>query len=75
VLRAARELSLSLPDSILIGDKPSDIEAARVAGVGRAYRVYSENPESAAESGTADGHYDDLLSCATHLFPAQENPI
>jgi rfaE bifunctional protein nucleotidyltransferase chain/domain len=74
VLRAARELSLSLPNSILIGDKPSDIEAARAAGIGRAYRVHSENPESGADTGTADGHYADLLSCAAHLFPAQENP-
>jgi nucleoside-diphosphate-sugar epimerase len=25
-------------------------------------------------TGAADGHYADLLSCATQLFPAQENP-
>ncbi len=74
ILQAARELGLSLADSILIGDKPSDIEAARAAGVGRAYRVHSDNPESGADTGAADGHYADLLSCATQLFPAQENP-
>ena len=73
VLQAARELGLSLPDSLLIGDKPADIEAARAAGVGRAYQVRSDNPESGAEAAQADGHFASLLDCANHLFPAQEN--
>lgn len=64
ILRAARELGLSLPDSLLIGDKPSDIEAARAAGIGRAYSVDSDNPESVADKASADGHYPDLLACA-----------
>lgn len=71
VLQAARELGLSLPDSLLIGDKPGDIAAARAAGVGRAYQVQSDNPESGAEHAAADGHYASLLDCATQLFPAQ----
>jgi D-glycero-D-manno-heptose 1,7-bisphosphate phosphatase len=71
VLQAARELGLSLPDSLLIGDKPGDIEAARAAGVGRAYQVQSDNPESGADHAAADGHYASLLDCATQLFPAQ----
>ena len=74
ILQAARELGLSLADSILIGDKPSDIEAAWAAGVGRAYLVHSDNPESGADTGAADGHYSDLHSCANQLFSAQENP-
>ena len=76
ILRAARELGLSLPDSLLIGDKPSDIQAARAAGVGRAYLVDSDNPESGADPAIADGHFSDLRSCAQALFPAsqQENP-
>jgi rfaE bifunctional protein nucleotidyltransferase chain/domain len=76
VLRAARELGLSLPDSILIGDKDSDIAAARAAGVGRAYRVASDNPESATTQAEADGHFASLLDCAEQLFPATllENP-
>jgi D-glycero-D-manno-heptose 1,7-bisphosphate phosphatase len=36
-LRAASELDLDLAASVLFGDKPSDIEAARAAGVGRAF--------------------------------------
>lgn len=35
LLRAARSYGLALPASILFGDKSSDIEAARRAGVGR----------------------------------------
>lgn len=75
LLKAARELGLSLHDSLLIGDKPSDIEAARAAGIGRAYRVDSDNPESGADSAMADGHFASLFDCATHLIPAlpQEN--
>jgi len=75
VLQAARELNLSLTDSLLIGDKPGDIEAARAAGVGRAYLVQSDNPESSADHAMADGHFASLLDCAQQLFPAtaQEN--
>ena len=70
LLQAARELGLSLTDSLLVGDKPSDIEAARAAGVGRAYLVQSDNPESGAKAVQADGQFASLLDCATQLFPA-----
>lgn len=70
LLQAARELGLSLPDSLLVGDKPSDIEAARAAGVGRAYLVASDNPESGSMQTDADGHFASLLDCSTQLFPA-----
>lgn len=76
LLRAAQELQLSLADSLLIGDKASDIEAARAAGVGRAYLVDSDNPENpkTPESGVgphlADGHFADLLACTTQLLGA-----
>lgn len=64
-------MSLSLHDSLLIGDKPSDIEAARAAGVGCAYQVHSDNPESGADHAAADGYYASLLDCITQLFPTQ----
>jgi D-glycero-D-manno-heptose 1,7-bisphosphate phosphatase len=67
LIKAASDLGLSLPDSILIGDKPSDIEAARAAGVGRAYLVESENPESGCKDVPANGHYANLLECAIVL--------
>jgi D-glycero-D-manno-heptose 1,7-bisphosphate phosphatase len=68
--RAARELGLSLPDSMLIGDKDSDIAAARAAGVGRAHRVTSENPESSSEQANADGQFASLLDCVEQLIPS-----
>lgn len=63
LLQAATELGLSLPDSIMVGDKPSDIQAARAAGVGRAYQVSSDNASAADKAQGADGHFADLLDC------------
>lgn len=71
ITRAAQELGLSLPDSLLVGDKPSDIEAARAAGVGRAYQVQSDNPEAHASGTAADGCFASLSDCAAQLFPSQ----
>ena len=42
LLRAAEELSLSLPDSALVGDKESDLEAGRRAGIRRLGLVRGE---------------------------------
>lgn len=69
ILRAAKELNLSLADSILVGDKPSDIEAARAAGVGRAYIVQSDNAESTTGLAGADAAHADLQSCVAALLP------
>ena len=44
LLRAQRELSLSLEDSILIGDKPSDIQAGVAANVGLNILFSDESP-------------------------------
>jgi rfaE bifunctional protein nucleotidyltransferase chain/domain len=42
IMRAQRELGLSVADSILIGDKDSDIQAGHKAGVGLSYLVGSK---------------------------------
>lgn len=68
--QAARELGLSLFDSLLIGDKPSDIEAARAAGVGRTYSVDSDNAEASRGVAGADAHFASLLDCALHILTA-----
>jgi D-glycero-D-manno-heptose 1,7-bisphosphate phosphatase len=71
ILQAVQELKLSLADSLLVGDKPGDIQAARATGVGHVYLVDSDNPESVAKGQvTADGHYASLLDCTEYLFPA-----
>lgn len=68
ILRAAKELNLSLADSFLVGDKPSDIEAARAAGLGRAYIVQSDNEESSDGLAGADAGYADLAACVDALL-------
>lgn len=68
ILRAAKELGLSLADSLLVGDKPSDIEAARAAGVGRAYIVQSDNAESTGDLAGADAAYADLSACVNAVL-------
>jgi D,D-heptose 1,7-bisphosphate phosphatase len=68
ILRAARELGLSLADSILVGDKGSDIEAARAAGVGRAFIVRSDNAESRAGSTITDAEYSCLKECVDRFL-------
>lgn len=67
IFRAIRELNLFLTDSILVGDKPSDIQAARAASVGRAYIIHSDNIESGPGLAGADAAYADLYSCAADL--------
>jgi D-glycero-D-manno-heptose 1,7-bisphosphate phosphatase len=67
LLQAAHELGLSLPNSLLIGDKRSDIEAARAAGVHRAYSVESDNAESMTKADGSDGHFSSLFDCATYI--------
>ena len=47
---AARELGLDLAASVLVGDKPSDLEAGRAAGVGRLVRF---GPDADGVSGAA----------------------
>jgi len=74
ILKAVAALGLDVANSILVGDKPSDIEAARAAGVGKAYRVDSDNPESRTEwdgGVRPEGHFANLLACATELTAAR----
>ena len=68
ILQGAREHGLSLSASFMVGDKPSDIEAARAAGLGRAYIVHSDNAESPEGLAGADAAYDDLAACVEALL-------
>ena len=60
ILRAAREHSLDLPQSILVGDKASDIEAGRAAGVGCCVLVLTGHPPSDNEIKKADAVVENL---------------
>ena len=51
IFRAAREHHIDLAESLLVGDKPSDIEAGKAAGVGRLFYVSSQTrPQDLADS-------------------------
>ena len=67
LLDAAHDLGLSLPDSVLVGDKPSDIEAGRRAGLGRCVLVESGHALAATEQGAADACVADLQAAARWL--------
>jgi len=68
ILRAVKDLGLSLNDSFLVGDKPSDIEAARSAGLAKAYIVQSDNAESTDGLAGADAAYANLAECVDALL-------
>jgi D-glycero-D-manno-heptose 1,7-bisphosphate phosphatase len=65
ILRAVAELGIDPGQSLLIGDKWTDVEAARRAGLGAAYLIA---PAPAANGAPAiDGVFPDLRRCAAHL--------
>ena len=66
--RAAREHSLDLPASCLFGDKASDIEAGRRAGVGRCWLIGSA---PAARACGADGASAGLLEAVRSWLGAR----
>lgn len=68
ILQAAREHGLSVADSLMVGDKPADMQAARAAGVGRAYLVRSDNKESVETCTEADAVFDDLRACVSQVL-------
>jgi len=62
--RAIRTLDIDPGASFLVGDRLSDIEAGRAAGIGRCFLVRTGYALSDAAVARADGVYDDLLACA-----------
>jgi len=68
LLKAIRALDIDPRASFLVGDRLSDIEAGRAAGVGRCYLVRTGYPLSEEAVARADGVYDDLLSCVTAVL-------
>jgi D-glycero-D-manno-heptose 1,7-bisphosphate phosphatase len=64
---AAALLNIDSSESILIGDRRSDLEAGRAGGVGRCFLVRSGQPLSATDAQAADGVYDDLAQCVAAL--------
>lgn len=71
LLRAARELELDLPSSVLIGDKRSDIEAGQAAGLRHNLLVRTGHLIEARDAAAADAVCDDLLDAAKWIAAAQ----
>jgi D-glycero-D-manno-heptose 1,7-bisphosphate phosphatase len=65
--RAAADLNIDFASSILIGDRASDIQAGRSAGVGRCWLVRSGAALSQADIELVDAVFDDLADCARAL--------
>ena len=70
--RAIQTLAIDPAASFLVGDRLSDVEAGRAAGIGRCFLVRTgyELPEISAS--LSDGVYEDLLACATHVLSPGE---
>ena len=65
ILRAAKEHSLDLRRSILVGDKVTDIEAGRAAGVGCCVLVLTGYSLGAADTDRADNVFANLRDVAS----------
>lgn len=64
LLRAKAEHGIDMAASIMIGDKRSDVAAARAARVGRALLLGG----AATDPAEADAVFPDLPSCAVHVL-------
>jgi D-glycero-D-manno-heptose 1,7-bisphosphate phosphatase len=65
--RAAAALNIDMAASILVGDRASDIQAGRAAGVGRCWLVRSGAALSQSDIDLADAVFEDLAECAQAL--------
>jgi D-glycero-D-manno-heptose 1,7-bisphosphate phosphatase len=64
LLQAARELSLDLGRSAIVGDRLTDVLAGRAAGVGHCALVRSGVPLEPGDAQRADAVYDNLAAFA-----------
>jgi D-glycero-D-manno-heptose 1,7-bisphosphate phosphatase len=67
LLRARDEFGLELARSVMIGDKGSDLEAGRAAGVGRLVLVKSGHAVDAVDRAVADLVCAGLLEASRHI--------
>jgi D-glycero-D-manno-heptose 1,7-bisphosphate phosphatase len=71
MLQASEELGLDLADSVMVGDKVSDVEAARRAGVGRLVLVESGHALPGNTSGSAHHRCAGLAEAARWAVAAR----
>jgi rfaE bifunctional protein nucleotidyltransferase chain/domain len=65
---AAKELNISLKNSVMIGDKSSDIQAAHNAGVGRTFLIQANESVSDEMHNKKNRPYRSLLECAKDIL-------
>lgn len=70
ILQAAMQLDIELSQSILVGDRASDLMAGIGAGVGRCFLVRSGQPQTESDAMLADGVFDNLAQCVEELLRA-----
>ncbi len=66
--KAIRTLDIEPGASFLVGDRLSDVEAGRAAGIGRCFLVRTGYPLPDEAVAQADAVYDDLLACARSVL-------
>lgn len=69
ILRAKQELDLCLKESILFGDKYSDVQAAQTAGLGRAYLIGSDTSNDNNSATVLTQKFETLENCVKQIFP------
>lgn len=68
ILQAAQEHQIELSDSILIGDKISDIKAGKLAGISKNFFVKTGKMVTDEVAIQSDGVFDDILTLANAIF-------
>lgn len=68
--RAIAALDIDPAASLLVGDRLSDVEAGRRAGIGHCFLVRTGCPLPGDAVARADGVYDDLLACVRAVIVA-----
>lgn len=66
LMQAALDHGISLRDSIMVGDRWTDVEAGRVAGVGACYLINPIHKDSSPSLEGVHG-FDNLVDLALHL--------
>jgi D-glycero-D-manno-heptose 1,7-bisphosphate phosphatase len=68
LLRAARERSLDLARSVIVGDRPGDVQAGRAAGLALGVLVESGHAIAPADRALADACVADLRAAAAWIL-------
>jgi D-glycero-D-manno-heptose 1,7-bisphosphate phosphatase len=68
LIRAIQALDIDAAASFIVGDRLSDVQAGRAAGVGRSFLVRTGYPLPEEAMAAANAVYDDLLACVKSVL-------